>query len=168
MAHDPLEHKQPLLADIHKHGLIAGGVEPTAAALGALIDSVGYKGSEAGSEGHIPRGTAQGTQMIGAGGTGREGLIGGGDAKGTYVIAVSATDLYVFTARKHHNDRVDERSGAWSQEPLGQTFVAWLPMQPGPEGHEGVLEIGERQFLIAPGDGAQAAAVAEAAQAARR
>ena len=29
-------------------------------------------------------------------------------------------------------------------------------MQPGPEGHEGVLEIGERQFLISPGDGAQA------------
>ena len=39
-------------------------------------------------------------------------LIAGGDAKGTYLIAATATELYVFTAKKRHHDRVDDRSGA--------------------------------------------------------
>ncbi len=168
MAHDPQEIKQAILDGVRQHGLIAGGEEIVAATVAASITSASYTGDLQAETAETPLSLVNETATSGlyAGGQG-EKLVAAGYTEGTYVIAVTPSSLYVFTTEGRQADRVDARSGGWSQEPLGQTFAAWQPFAAAEHEHPGILELGERSFLVDPGDGASAEAVATAVQAAR-
>lgn len=169
MSLEPQERKQAILDGVREHGLLAGGEELAAATVVALVTAPAFTGDvqapTAGTPGSVAQETA--TSGLSPDGPGYgEKLVAAGHTGGTHVIAVSDASLYVFAAEKHHEDRVDARSGAWSREPLGQTFAAWLPFGDHEQGHPGILEVGERRFLVERGDGESAAAVAGAVQAA--
>jgi hypothetical protein len=167
MAHDALETKQAILDGVREHGLIAGGEQVTAATVAASIKQASYSGNLGTSTAETPLSLVNETATSGMSSRGQgEKLVAAGHTEGTYVIAVTSKNLYVFTT-EGSTDRVDARSGGWSQEPLGQTFAAWQPFDAAAHEHPGILELGARCFLVAPGDGESAVAVAAAVQAAR-
>jgi len=168
MARDPQEIKQAVLDGVREHGLVAGGEEVLAATVATSITSPSFTGDVRMETAETPLSLVNETATSGLSSHGQgEKLVAAGHTQGTYVIAVTQSSLYVFTTEGRQADRVDARSGGWSQEPLGQTFAAWQPFGAAEHEHPGILELGERSFLVDPGDGASAEAVAAAVQAAR-
>ncbi len=168
MARDPQEIKQAILDGVREHGLVAGGEEVLAATVASSITAPSYSGDINTATAETPLSLVNETATSGLSSQGEgEKLVAAGHTEGTYVIAVTRSSLYVFTTEGRSGDRVDARSGGWSQEPLGQTFSAWQPFAAADGQHPGILELGERSFLVEPGDGASAEAVAAAVQAAR-
>ena len=167
MLENPQELKQAILDGARENGLIAGGEEVVAATIATSITTPSYSGDLLTDTAQTPLSLVNETATSGLSRSGQgEKLVAEGHTEGTYVIAVSARSLYVFTT-EGRSEHVDARSGGWLEEPLGQTFSAWQPFG-GPENeHPGVLELGERSFLVLPGEGSSAEAVAAAVQAAR-
>ncbi|HEY5143793.1 MAG TPA: hypothetical protein VII98_09855 [Solirubrobacteraceae bacterium] len=168
MARDPQAIKQAILDGVHEHGLVAGGEDVLLATVGAAITSASFTGDLRTETAETPLSLVNETATSGLSSRGQgEKLVAAGHTEGIYVVAVTQSSLYVFTTEGRQIDRVDARSGGWSQEPLGQTFAAWQPFDAAENEHPGILELGERSFLVDPGEGESAEAVAAAVQAAR-
>jgi hypothetical protein len=169
MALEPAGRKQAILDGVREHGLLEQGEELRAAMLGDLLAAASVVGDVEAPVAFTPESVAietAGDAVHPDGPSGGEALVQRAHTEGTYVVAVSDAALYLFTTAKHHHDRVDARSGAWTREPLGQTFVAFQPGGAG-DGRPGVLEVGERRFLAERGEEEAARAVASAVQQAR-
>ena len=85
----------------------------------------------------------------------------------TTLIVAGAALLYRFTTKQEHDDHVDDRTGAWSSGPLGETFAAWYPFAEDGHHGSGVIELGDEHFLAAQGEAEGASEIASAIQAAR-
>ncbi len=169
MAHEPAERKRRILEGVREHGLVPEGEEFVAAVLCDLLAAVSVSGDPTAPVAATPESVAIETANdgLGTGGPqGGEALVERAHTVGVYVIAASPSSLYLFTTKKHRHDQVDADSGAWTQEPLGASFVAWQPLGE-QHAHPGVLEVGERRFRAERGEGEAAAAVARAVQQAR-
>ncbi len=167
---EPERRRRAILDDAREHGLLAEREEVEAAVLADLIAPATVSGDVTSVVAGTPLSLESETATSGLSPGGPplgESLVAAPRTEGTYVIAATTADLCLFPTSPHHHHRVDHRSGAWTREPLGTSFVAGQPLGGLPHGRPGVLEVGERRFLVERGEGEAAAAVARAAQRAR-
>lgn len=170
MSLDPAAQRTSLLASVLHLGLLADGDEPRAAVLTRRIRAASITGPLDGPTAGTPLSVAQATSEEGlspSGPTTGEALVQSAHLEETTLLVAGAGTLYRFTTRHHHDDHVDDRSGAWTGGPLGETFAGWYPFPPDSAHGAGILELGDERFLAAKGEGEGAAAIADAVQAAR-
>jgi hypothetical protein len=170
MSLDPAAQRTSLLASVLHLGLLGEGDEPRAAALSRRISAASVTGPLDGPSAGTPLSVAQATSEEGltpSGPTTGEVLVQSAHLEETTLVVAGAGTLYRFTTRHPHDDHVDDRAGAWAGAVLAAAFVGWYPFPAGSEHGAGILEIGDERFLVAQGEGEGAAAIAQAAQAAR-
>lgn len=86
-----------------------------------------------------------------------------------YVIVATDRRVWDLLTRRHHKHHgsyeLDDRPGAASSIELAERMAAWYPAEGG--AHAGVLELGDRRFVVPAGEAEGAAAIADAVQQAR-
>ncbi len=170
MSHDPTDQRRGLLESVLALGLLAQGDEPRAAALTRRIREAGISGRPDGPKASTPFSVALATSGDGmqkAGNSSGESLVTSAHLEETTLVVAGAGMLYRFTTKHHDDKHVDDRSGAWTSGPLGETFAAWYPFADAGSHGAGVLEIGDEHFLAAQGEADGASEIALAIQAAR-
>jgi hypothetical protein len=152
MADDHGELRDQVLAAAGERGILPAGETVVAAAVGDLLVGSGMLEARRTTD----------PDLVGYG-----AMIGEAThTEGRYVIV--ATDRHVWdllTRRHHRHHELDDRPGSSTSVDLAERMAAWYPAEQGE--HAGVLELGDRRFLIAHGEGDGAAAIAEAVQRAR-
>lgn len=167
---DAERRRRAILDDARKHGLLGEREEVEASVLADLLAPATVTGEVTSVVAATPLSLESETSTSGLSPDAPplgESLVSAPHTEGTYVITATVADLCLFPTHPHHRDRVDHRSGAWTREPLGASFVAWQPLDGPPHGHPGLLEVGDRRFLVERGEGEAAAALAGAAERAR-
>ncbi len=170
MSLDPHEQRRELLESVLALGLLAEGDEPRAAALTRRISAATVTGPLDGPVAASPLSVAEATSEEGlspSGPTTGESLVQSAHLEETTLVIAGAGTLYRFTTEDHDDGHVDDRTGAWSAGPLGETFAAWYALPEGSPHGAGILEIGDERFLAAKGEDEGASAIAHAVQAAR-
>lgn len=170
MSLDPAAQRARLLESVLHLGLLAEGDEPRAAALTRRISAASITGPLEGPVAGTPLSVAQATSEEGLSPSGSatgEALVQQAHLKETTLVVLGIGSIYRFTTRHTDDSRIDDRSGAWSGTALPAAFVGWYPFPPESRHGAGILEIGDERFLVAEGEAEAAAAIADAAQAAR-
>lgn len=170
MSLDPAAQRTSLLASVLDLHLLAAGDEPRAAALTRRIHAASVTGPLDAPSAGTPLSVAQATSEEGltpSGPTTGEALVQSAHLEETTLVVAGAGTLYRFTTRHPHDEHVDDRTGAWTGAVLAAAFVGWYPFPADSPHGAGILEIGDERFLAAHGEGEGAAAIADAAQAAR-
>lgn len=170
MSLDPAAQRTSLLASVLHLGLLAEGDEPRAAALTRRMHPASVTGPLGGPSAGTPLSVAQATSEEGlspSGPSAGESLVQSAHLEETTLVVIGAGTLYRFTTRHPHDEHVDDRTGAWTGTVLAAAFVGWYPFPDDGAHGAGILEIGDERFLVAHGEAEGAAAIADAAQAAR-
>lgn len=151
MADDQATLREQVLAAARERGILPADETVAAAAVGDLLIGSGMLDNRRTSD----------PDQVGYG-----GMIGeAAHTEGRYVIVATDRRVWDLLTRRHHlHHELDDRPGAATSTGLGERMAAWYPA----EGeHAGVLELGDRRFLVAAGEGDGAAAIADAVQRAR-
>lgn len=147
--------REQVLAAARERGILPADETVAAAAVGDLLIGSGMLDNRAASD----------PDQVGYG-----GMIGEAThTEGRYVLVATdrrVWDLLTHRRHRHHGPyELDDRPGAASSTELAERMAAWYPAEGGE--HAGVLELGDRRFLVAAGEGDGAAAIADAVQRAR-
>ena len=131
MSLDPTEQRRRLLEE---------RARPRAAGGGRRAARSSAHAPHPRGDGHgRPRGPVGGHAVLGRAGDERGGPLaaradhrrvvraGGAPARRRRSSSPASGTLYRFTTKEHGDDHVDDRTGAWSADPLNATFAAWYP-----------------------------------------
>ena len=152
MAQDHGELREQVLAAARERGILPADESVAAAAVGDLLVGSGI----------LETRQATDPDLVGYG-----AMIGeAAHTDGRYVIVATDRQVWDLLTRHHHrHHELDDRPGSSTAVPLADRMAAWYPAEGGD--HVEVLELGDRRFAIARGEGDGAAAIADAVQRAR-
>lgn len=144
--------RERVLAAARERGILPADETPTAAAVGELL---------------VGSGVLEARQATDPDVAGFGAMLGERThTSGRYVLVATDRRVWDLLTRRHHGrDELDDRPGSWTSVDLAERMAAWYPAGEGE--HAGVLELGDRRFVVAGGEGDGAAAIAAAVQRAR-